>query len=90
MKLEGSDLGVQFKWKEQQAFQQTFGKGIRRLSLSILSVGAISAGANLIAAKSAAASNVSGFTLVWGNGLLGGGLTLALVLLVELVTDSRQ
>jgi len=89
-KLEGADLGVQFKWKEQLAFQQTFGKGIRRLSVSILSVGAISAGANLIAAKSAAASNLSGFTLVWGNGLLGGGLALALVLLVELVADSRQ
>ena len=84
-RLEVSELSLSWTWREQNEFQQTLNQGVRRLSLALLSVGAIGSGALLVASKSQAASTISGYTLFWGNGLLIGGLAIALWLVFEFI-----
>ena len=84
-RLEVSELSLSWTWREQNKFQQTLNRGVRRLSLALLSVGAIGSGALLVASKSQAASTISGYTLFWGNSLLIGGLAIALWLVFEFI-----
>jgi uncharacterized membrane protein len=79
---------MSWTWQAQAEFQQTISQGVRNLSLALLSLGALGSGALLIAEKSDAASTVSGYTIFWGNGLLCGGLALAIWLVVGFIVRS--
>ena len=85
--LERSELGVNWYWRQQDEFQKTFNKGIRRLSLALLAVGGIGSGAVLVAANSNAGSTFSFGIILWGNGLLAAGLALAIWLVIEFTVN---
>jgi len=87
-RLETSDLRMSWTWQAQAEFQQTINQGVRNMSLALLSLGALGSGALLIAEKSDAASTVSGYTIFWGNGLLCGGLALAIWVVAGFIVRS--
>jgi len=84
-RLEGSELSINWSWRGQEDFQKMFNKGIRRLSLALLAIGGIGSGALLIATNSNAGYTFDFGTILWGNGLLIGGLALAICLVFELI-----
>lgn len=84
-RIERSELDTNLHWNEQDEFQSMFSQSLQRLSLALLAVGAIIAGALLVAAESNSASSlVFGQEVFWGNALLATGLGLAIWLVVDI------
>jgi predicted unusual protein kinase regulating ubiquinone biosynthesis (AarF/ABC1/UbiB family) len=85
-RLERSEIGLNWRWREQNEMQQTVSKAMRRLSLALISVGSVVSGSMLLSAGSNASSTLSpGFTLLWSQGLLGAGISLGVWLMLEFV-----
>ncbi|MEC4819701.1 MAG: AarF/ABC1/UbiB kinase family protein [Scytonema sp. PMC 1069.18] len=85
-RLERSELGLNWRWRDQSEFQKTSSLGMRRLSLAILGVGSMLSGSLLLASGSNASSNLyPGFTLLWSQGLLTSGVVLSVWLVLEFI-----
>jgi ubiquinone biosynthesis protein len=84
-RLERSELGFYWRWRDQTEFQQTSAKLMRRLTLAILAFGSMLSGSVLIAARANESSTIEGFTLIWSQGLLSIGIILSLWLILEFI-----
>jgi ubiquinone biosynthesis protein len=88
-RLERSELGLNWRWKEQEDFQRSLSRSFRRLGLAILAVGAMLSGSMLLAAGDRVNSTLSvNLTLIWSEAVLVAGLALGIWLLVEYVVKS--
>lgn len=81
-RLERSELGLIWRWRDQSDFQQAATKSLRRMSLAVLGVGTMVSGSLL---ASAGLNEPSGAILIWSQGLLGIGMALSLWLLLEYI-----
>lgn len=85
-RLERSELGFNWRWREQNEFQQSSAKAIRRLTLAILAVGFMLSGSLLIATGANESSLLyEGVTLLWSQGLLGAGVIISIWLVLEYI-----
>ncbi|NDJ19354.1 ABC1 kinase family protein [Myxacorys almedinensis] len=79
-RLERSELGLIWRWRDQSEFQQAVTKAVRRISLALIGVGSMVSGSLL---ATAGLADPSGATLLWSQGLLGVGITLGAWLVME-------
>jgi ubiquinone biosynthesis protein len=75
-RLERSELGLTWRWRDQPAFQTAMSQGSRRLSLALLSVGSLLTGAILSA---------SDRLILWDQGFLVIGLGIGVSLVVNML-----
>ncbi len=83
-RLERSELGLNVGLRVEREFHRSWRRGMRRLSLSIISVGAMVAGAILltVAANGSSALPLA-VILFWSQGLLVAGVALGIWLVVS-------
>jgi len=82
-RLERSELGLNVLWRDKSEFQQSWRIAMRRLSLAVLSVGAMIAGALLQSAEASGASTLPRVIILsWSQGLLLAGIGLGIWLVV--------
>lgn len=85
-RVERSELGLTFRWRDQQEFQKTVRKSTRRATLALLSVGFMLTGGILtIADAMAQAPQRSNWLILWHQSFLVAGMGLALWLLAGLI-----
>jgi ubiquinone biosynthesis protein len=78
-RLERSELGLIWRWRDQGAFQDTLSKTSRRLTLAVLSVGCLLTGAILTASdRLATVPPQSDWVVWWHQSFLVAGVALAL------------
>ncbi len=78
-RLERSELGVNVGLRVEREFKQTWRQGTRRLSLAMIAVGALIAGAILLGVAANGSSAVPlTVILVWSQGLLVAGVVLGI------------
>jgi len=83
-RLERSELGLNVLWRDKSEFQQSWRIAMRRLSLAVLSVGAMIAGALLQSAEVSGASTLPQVIILSSSqGLLLAGIGLGIWLVVE-------
>jgi len=85
-RLERSELGLNVFWRDKSEFQQSWRTAMRRLSLAVISVGAMIAGALLLAVEANGSSTLSPVVILfWSQGLLLAGVGLGIWLVVGFV-----
>jgi ubiquinone biosynthesis protein len=85
-RLERSELGLVWRWRDQGAFQDTVSKTSRRLVLAILSVGCLLTGAILSASDSLSRMPPqSDWLVIWHQSFLVAGVGLALWVIAGVV-----
>ncbi len=85
-RLERSELGLTFRWRDQQEFQKTVRKSTRRATLALLSVGFMLTGGILTIADALAQDpQRSNWLILWHQSFLVAGMGLALWLIAGLV-----
>jgi ubiquinone biosynthesis protein len=78
-RLERSELGLIWRWRDQASFQETLSKTSRRLTLAVLSVGCLLTGAILTASdRLATVPPQSDWVVWWHQSFLIAGVALAL------------
>jgi ubiquinone biosynthesis protein len=78
-RLERSELGLIWRWRDQGSFQDTLSKTSRRLTLAVLSVGCLLTGAILTASdRLATVPPQSDWVVWWHQSFLVAGVALAL------------
>jgi ubiquinone biosynthesis protein len=78
-RLERSELGLIWRWRDQGSFQDTLSKTSRRLTLAVLSVGCLLTGAILTASdRLATVPPQSDWIVLWHQSFLIAGVALAL------------
>jgi ubiquinone biosynthesis protein len=83
-RIERSELGLNWRWRNQDEFQAASAKVMRRLTLALLGVGSLLSGA-VLAMATRPPTALPGLTPLWSEGLLGLGLAISLWLLAEFV-----
>jgi ubiquinone biosynthesis protein len=85
-RLERSELGLTWRWRDQPAFQTAMSQGSRRLSLALLSVGSLLTGAVLSASdRLATIPPQSDWLVLWHEGFLVVGLGMGVSLVVNML-----
>jgi ubiquinone biosynthesis protein len=85
-RLERSELGLIWRWRDQSAFQDTLSKTSRRLMLAILSVGCLLTGAILTGSDNLArVPPQSDWLVLWHQSFLVAGMGLGLWLIASSV-----
>lgn len=82
-RLERSELGLNWRWRNQGEFQQVANKLTRRLVLAVLSVGCLLSGSLLAIAHGMSVMAGQMLPLWWSQGLLLTGLGLAMWIILE-------
>jgi ubiquinone biosynthesis protein len=88
-RLERSEIGLTWRWKEQEDFQRSLSRSFRRLGLAMLAVGAMISGSMLLSAGTNVNTTLApNLTLIWSEAVLVAGLALGIWLLVEYIVKS--
>jgi ubiquinone biosynthesis protein len=78
-RLERSELGLIWRWRDQASFQDMLAKSTRRLTLTLLSVGCLLTGAILTASdRLATTPPKSDWSILWHQSFLVAGVAIAL------------
>jgi ubiquinone biosynthesis protein len=83
-RLERSELGLNWRWRNQPEFEAASAQVMRRLTLALLGSGSLLSGA-VLAIAVGGPIGVSGLSPLWSEGLLGLGLAISLWLVAEFV-----
>lgn len=85
-RLERSEIGLNVCWQDKSEFQQSWRLAMRRLSLAVIAVGAMIAGALLLIAEANGTSDLPpAAILAWSQGLLAVGAGLGVWLVVGFI-----